>query len=201
MFSSGDSDDLPLVAGAIAGTAAWIVGYVLTALVVLARIDDSELGEISDTVGDGGNAIDFVGWVFFNSHFVDIGIEAGVLGFGGSSTVSFIGGDGFTPLLHLVPVALLVGAGLVVGRSFGVTETADGAVAGALVVPPYLVLSAIGAVVFRVSTEALGASFSGQPELLPSVLLAGIVFPAVFGAIGGIVAANTDTGDESDHRR
>ena len=201
MFSSGDSDGLPLVAGAIAGTAAWIVVYVLTALVVLARIDDTELGDISDTVGDDASGIDFIGWVFFNSHFVDTVIEAGFLGFGGSSTVSFIGGDGFTPLLYLVPVATLVGSGLAVGRSVGVTETADGAVAGALVVPPYLVLSAIGAVVFRVSTEALGASFSGQPELLPSVLLAGIVFPAIFGAIGGIIAANTDTGDDSDHRR
>ena len=194
MSLSADFDDLPLVEGAIAGAAAWIAGYVLTALVVLARIQDSELGEISDTVGDGGSGIDFIGWVFFNSHFVDTVVEADVLGFGGARAVSFIGGDGFTPLLYLIPVALLVGAGLAVGRSQGVTETADGAVAGALVVPPYLVLSVIGAVLFRVSAEALGASFTGQPELLSAVLLAGIVFPAVFGAIGGIVAANTGTG-------
>ncbi|MFO7927931.1 MAG: hypothetical protein ACQET5_10985 [Halobacteriota archaeon] len=132
--------------------------------------------------------------MFFNSHLVDTVLEADVLGFGGSSTVSFIGGDGFTPLLYLIPVALLVGSGLAVGRSQGVTETADGAVAGVFVLPPYLVLSAVGTVVFRVSTEALGSSFSGQPEPLPAILLAGIVFPAVFGAIGGIVAANTGTG-------
>lgn len=194
MSSSVDSDGLPFVEGAIAGAAAWIAGYVLTAVVVLARIEESELGEISDNVGDGGSGIDFIGWVFFNSHFVDTVVEADVLGFGGSSTVSFIGGDGFTPLLYLVPVALLVGSGLAVGRSQGVTETADGAVAGALVVPPYLVLSATGAVLFRVSTETLGASFSGHPELLPAVLLAGVVFPAVFGTIGGIVAANTGPG-------
>lgn len=198
MSSSVGSDDLPLIEGAIAGAAAWIVGYVLTALVVLARIEDSTLGEVSDTVGDGGSGIDFIGWVFFNSHFVDTVVEADFLGFGGSSTASFIGGDGFTPLLYLFPVALLVGSGLAVGRSQGVTETPDGAVAGALVVPPYLVLSAVGAVLFRVSTEALGASFSGQPELLPAVLLAGVVYPAVFGAIGGIVAANTGTGRHSD---
>ncbi len=194
MSSSVDSDDLPLVEGAIAGATAWIVGYVLTALVVLTRIDNSELGEISNTVGDGGSGIDYIGWVFFNSHFADTVVDADFLGFGGSSTVSFIGGDGFTPLLYLVPVALLIGAGVAVGRSVDVTETTDGAVAGALVVPSYLVLSAIGALLFRVSAEAFGASFSGQPELLPSVLLAGIVFPAVFGAIGGIVAANTGTG-------
>ena len=94
-------------------------------------------------------------------------------------------------MLYLIPVALLVGSGLAVGRSQGVTETADGAVAGLFVLPPYLALSAVGTLVFRVSTEALGSSFSGQPDLIPSILLAGIVFPAVFGAIGGIVAANT----------
>ncbi|MDZ7850287.1 MAG: hypothetical protein U5K70_05595 [Halodesulfurarchaeum sp.] len=194
MSSSDHLDDLPVIESALAGAAAWMAGYVLTALIVLARMGDTQLGEIADGVGDGGSGIDFVGWVFFNSHFVDTVIEAGFLGVGGSNAVSFIGGDGFTPLLYLIPVALLVGAGLAVGRSLGITETDDGAVAGALVALPYLVLSAVGAMVFRVSTEALGSSFSGQPDLLPAILLAGLVFPAVFGAIGGIVAANTGTG-------
>ncbi|GAB3311363.1 hypothetical protein EI982_04730 [Haloplanus rallus] len=196
MSPKTDSDDLPLVEGAIAGAAAWIVGYVLTGLLVLVRLEDTELGELSSNLDGGGNGIEFVGWVFFNSHFVQTVVEADFLGFGGSSTTSFVGGDGFTALLYLVPVALLVGAGLAVGRARGVDGTTDGAVAGALVVPPYLVLSAVGAVLFRVSSEGLGASFSGRPELLPAILLAGVVFPAVFGAIGGIVAANTGPGRE-----
>lgn len=189
----GGREGLPVVEGAIAGAVAWIAGYALTALVVLARMSETQLGEISEGTG-GGSGIDFVGWVFFNSHFVDVVVEADVLGLGGSRAVSFIGSDGFTPLLYLVPVALLIGAGLAVGRSLGVTRTVDGVIAGVLVVPAYLVLSAIGAVLFRVSTAALGASFSGQPELLPALLLAGVVFPAVFGAIGGAVAANTTGG-------
>ncbi len=194
MSSDIDADSLPFLEGALAGAAAWIVGFVLTALVVLVRIDDSELGEISENVGDGGSAFEFVGWVFFNSHFVDTIVTADFLGFGGTRSVSFIGGDGFTPLLYLVPIALLVAAGLAVSRSQGVTGTTEGAVAGALVAPAYLVLSAIGAVLFRVSTEALGASFSGEPELLSAIVLAGIVIPAVFGALGGLVAANTGPG-------
>ena len=166
----------------------------LTAVVVLLQIENTELGDISESAGDGGGGIDFIGWVFFNSHFVDTIITADFLGFGGSSATSFIGGDGFSPVLYLIPVALLVGSGLAVGRSQGVTETVDGAIAGVSVLPSYLVLSAVGTVVFRVSTEALGSSFSGQPDLLPSILVAGVVFPAVFGAIGGVVAANTDGG-------
>jgi hypothetical protein len=192
-----DTDGLPLVEGAIAGAGAWIAGYVLTAVIVFVRIEDTRLGELSRE-GETGSSADFVGWVFFNSHFVDIVVEADVLGFGAARAVSFIGGDGFSPLLYVVPIALLVAAGLAVARSQGVTETADGAVAGALVVPPYLVLCLVGALVFRVSSAGLGASFSGQPELLPAVLLAGLVFPAVFGSLGGIVGANTAGETASD---
>jgi len=191
MSSNTGSDSLPVAEGAIAGAAAWIVGYVLTAVVVLARMDDSELGEISEATGDGGSGIEFIGWVFFNSHFVDTVVDAGFLGFGGTRSVSFVGGDGFTPLLYVVPAALLLGAGIAVARSGGVSGTTAGAIAGLSVVPPYLALSAVGAVLFRVSTEALGATFSGEPDLLPALLLAGIVIPAVFGALGGIIAANT----------
>jgi len=192
MVSDIEPDSRSFVAGALAGVAAWLVGYALTALVVLSRIEDSELGEISGNV-DGGSTIDFVGWVFFNGHFVDTVIEAGFLGFGGTRSVSFVGGDGFTPLLYVVPIALLVAAGVAVGRSSGASDTIEGAVAGVLVVPSYLVLSAAAAVVFRVSSEGLGATFSGQPELVPAIVLAGIVLPAVFGSLGGIVAANTGT--------
>jgi hypothetical protein len=174
----------------VAGAAAWIAGYVLTAIVVVTN-QSPELQEIAENVDGDAGGFEFVGWVFFNEHFVDTILRADFLGFGGSRAVSFIGGDGFTPLLYVVPIALLAGAGLAIGRSQGVTETGEGALSGALVVPPYLVLSVIGAYLFRVSTEALGASFSGEPELLSAILLAGIVFPAVFGALGGIVAANT----------
>lgn len=187
-------DSRSFAVGAIAGAAAWLVGYALTALVVLARIEDSRLGEISGNV-DGGSTIDFVGWVFFNGHFVDTVVEAGFLGFGGTQSVSYVGGDGFTPLLYVVPIALLVASGVAVGRSSGVSDTVGGAAAGVLVVPPYLVLSAAGAVVFRVSSEGLGATFSGQPELVPAIVLAGVVLPAVFGSLGGIVAANTGAGN------
>lgn len=190
MSLSSQTEDLPLIEGFLAGTVAWVISYVLTGLIVLAQIEDTDLSRISANVEDG-SSIEFIGWVFFNSHFVDTVLEAGFLDLGSSSSVSFIGGDGFTPLLYVVPVALLIGAGLAIGRSQGVTETTDGAIAGLLVVPAYLVLSALGAVLFRVSSEALGANFSGQPDLLPAILLAGIVFPAIFGVLGGIIAAST----------
>ena len=186
-----DTDELPLVEGAIAGGGAWVAGYVLTALVVVLRFGDSELGELSDRSGDAGSLFEFVGWVFFNGHFVDTLLEAGFLGVGGTVAQTFVGGDGFTPILYAVPPALLIGAGLAVARGGAIAGTTEGVVAGLTVVPVYLSLSAAGAFLFRVSAEGLGVSFNGRPELLPAVVLAGVIFPAVFGAIGGVIGAAT----------
>ena len=194
MSSNVDASDLPVVPAAAAGFLAWVVGYLFTYLLVASDVRGSGLNRFAQTFGDGDATYELVGWVFFNSHFVDAVIDAG---FFGSGTANFVGGeDGFTTLLFAVPVLLLVAAGLAVGRYQGVTGANDGAVAGALVVPGYLVCSVVGAILFRV--EAGGAS--GEPDLLPAVLLAGLVYPLVFGAVGGVVAAVT-TDDETARSR
>lgn len=194
MSANLDAADLPFVPAAVAGFLTWVVGYVFTYLLVASDMRESGLNQFAQTFGDGDATYELVGWVFFNSHFVDAIIDAG---FFGSSTANFVGGeDGFSVLLFAVPVLLLVAAGLAVGRYQGVSGPNDGAIAGALVVPGYLVLSIVGAVLFRV--EAGGAT--GEPDLLPAVLLAGLVYPLVFGAIGGVVAAVT-TDDETARSR
>jgi len=180
-----DTDDRPFVPAAVAGALSWVVGYVLTYVLVSSDVRDSGLNQFAQAFGDGDATYELVGWVLFNAHFVDVVIDAG---FFGSRTATFVGGeDGFTTLLYVVPPALLVAGGLAVGRSQGVTDVDAGAVAGALVVPGYLVLCVVGAVLFRV--EAGGAA--GEPDLLPAVLLAGLVYPLVFGALGGVLAAVT----------
>ena len=194
MSATLDVDDLPIVAGAVAGLLAWVVGYALTYVLVAADIRESALNQFARAFGDGDATYELVGWVFFNSHLVDAVID---VGFFGSRTANFVGGeDGFSVLLYAIPAVILVAAGLAVGRSRGVAGANDGAVAGALVVPGYLVFCVVGAVLFRV--EAGGAS--GEPELLPAVLLAGVVYPLVFGAVGGVVAAVT-TDEEPAGRR
>lgn len=185
MSSSMDTIDLPLVPAAVAGVLTWVVGYLFTYVLVSPDVRESGLNQFAQTFGDGDATHELVGWVFFNAHLVDIIIDAG---FFGQGTANFIGGeDGFSMLLYVIPPALLVAAGLAVGRYQGVTDINGGAVAGALVVPGYLVLCIVGAFLFGV--EAAGAS--GQPDLLSAVLLAGLVYPLVFGALGGVVAAVT----------
>lgn len=194
MSANLDASDLPFVPAAVAGVLAWVVGYLFTYLLVASDIRESGLNQFAQTFGDGDATYELVGWVFFNSHFVDAIIDAG---FFGSGTANFVGGeDGFSVVLYAIPVLLLVAAGLAVGRYQGATSANDGAIAGALVVPGYLVLSIVGAFLFRV--DAGGAT--GEPDLLPAVLLAGLVYPLVFGAIGGVVAAVT-TDDETPRSR
>lgn len=189
------SDELPLVPAAVVGVLAWVLGYVFTYLLVGSDVRESDLNRFVEAFEGDPATYELVGWAFYNGHLVDVVYE----GFGGVFLpASYIGGeDGLTPLLYAIPPLLLVAAGLAVGRYQGVTEVDDGAVAGALVVPGYLVLAIVGAVLFEVSA----AGTTGRPDLLPAVFLAGLVYPAVFGAIGGVAAAFTAEGDGPGRRR
>ena len=180
-----DTAGRPYVVGAAAGLAAWILGYVLAYLLVGSDVRESRLNQFAQTFGDGDATYELVGWVFFNAHFVDTLIDAG---FFGTGTTNFVGGeDGFAALLYLIPPALLIIAGVALARYSGSVDPAEGAVTGALVAPGYLLLSVVGAFLFRI--EAGGAS--GQPDLLPAIVVAGVLYPVVFGAIGGAAAAAT----------
>ena len=179
------NDDRPYVAGALAGVLAWVLGYVLTYLLTATELDDSALNAFVEFAEGESATYELVGWVFYNAHFVDVRY-VNVSPF--SPPRNFVGGeDGFTVLLYVLPPLLLFGAGLAVCRYRGVAETAAGAVTGALVLPGYLVPSVGGVFLFEVTV----GNASGAPALLPAIVLAGLLYPVVFGAAGGVVAAAT----------
>jgi hypothetical protein len=172
-----DRSDLPFVRGAVLGALAWLAGYLVTYLVTSGPIRDSALRRFVEFFGGEVPVWKVVGWVFFNAHFVDTIAEGP---FGGAG--SFIGGeDGFTTLLYLVPVLTLVAAGLVVAR--GTTDPAAAAQAGLTVAIGYFPLSAAGAFLFVV-----GADNPVRPDLVTALLLAGVVYPVVLGAMGGLLS-------------
>ena len=184
MSSTPEADSRPFVESALAGFAAWLLGYVFTYLLVATELESSPLNRLVEFFEGESATYELVGWVFYNAHLVDVSYSGlGPL----SPPGSFIGGDGFTPMLYLVPPALLIVAGIAIGRYAGVTDLNGGAVVGALVAPGYLVLAAVGTFVFTV--EVGGAS--GAPDLVPAVLIAGVIYPVVFGAVGGAIAALT----------
>ena len=185
MSQTSDAGSRPHVESAVAGVAAWGLGYLFTYLLVAADVESSPLNRLIEFFGGESATYELVGWVFYNAHLVDISYTGvGVF----TPPRSFIGGeDGFTVLLYLIPPALLVIAGLAVGRYQGAAEPTQGAIAGALVTPGYLVLSIVGAFLFTVSV----GDASGAPDLIPAVLVAGLVYPTVFGALGGVLASVT----------
>jgi hypothetical protein len=82
----------------------------------------------------------------------------------------------------LIPVAVLVATGYVLATEVNAQEITDGAVAGATLSLGTTVLAVVGTFLFNEQ------SLSISPVLIDSVLLVGVVFPVVFGAIGGAIS-------------
>ncbi len=180
MSTRTDGNDVPLVSGAAAGLVAWIVGYVLTYAATAGSIRNSLIGQILQN-SDGGGVPQAVGLVFYNAHFVQTVVEAGFLG---TSATSLIGGEnGFTPVLYLVPIVVLLAAGAAVAVQSGATDAATGAKAGGTVAIGYLVVSIIGVFIMQVGSGSTSAS----PDLVTGIVLAGVLYPAVAGAVGGVL--------------
>jgi len=177
MPANGIRDQVPFGVGAAAGAASWVLGYLCTYVITSSDIQNSLIGQFTDIP-----TWKAVGWVFFNAHFVDTVVDLPVIG----GATNFVGGDeGFTVLLYVVPPLLLLAAGLAVGRYAGATDAASAAVGGASLVVGYGLLSVVG--VFAFPTENV------SPDPVTAVLLAGVVYPVVFGAIGAAVAGATSS--------
>ncbi|MXR52852.1 hypothetical protein GRX03_14710 [Halovenus sp. WSH3] len=184
-YNTSSGDRPPLGLGAVAGIAAWIIGYALVFLVAGPEVQDSVAQRLIEAVDGQPATYEMVGWVFYNAHFVDtVIVDIPAIS---DQTATAIGGDGFSQLLYLVPVGLLVTAGLGLARSQGVSEVRDGLLVGATVLPGYLLLSVLGLVLFEVSVGPA----TGRPAQMQALFLAGIVYPLVFGASGGVAGAMT----------
>jgi len=176
-------DRLPLAAGAGAGVVAYLLGYLVTYVTQSGSVEERLQGYnfIVELLGGEGITVwQAVGWLFYNAHLVSTRFEGG---FGGPRSENFIGGDGgATVLLYLVPVVLLLVAGALLARYDGVEEPADGAIAGAAVAAGYFPLALVGRFLF---------SYDGSvaPDIVTAILLAGLVYPLVLGAVGGVAGA------------
>jgi hypothetical protein len=173
--------------GAVAGAAAYALGYLLTFVWQSGGVDERlrAFNFVAELLG--GDVIPTwkgVAWLFYNAHFVSTNVPA----LAGSRTVNFISSGEFPALLYVVPPLFLGVAGLAAARYVAAADPGDGARAGATVAVGYLPL-AVG--VALASTYSVGEN-SLAPELLTAVLLAGVVYPLAFGALGGVLATALD---------
>ena len=181
--TSGTSATSGVGGGAAAGAAAYVLGYLFAYLTQRSAVESQLEGFNFFADLFGGDPIPTwkaIGWVFYNGHFVDTQVPSLVGGSQLTNLISQADGGSLT-LLFVVPPVLLTLAGLAAGRIAGATEPVDGAKAGASVLVGYLPLAVIGAFLFRYSV----GDGAVAPDLVTAVLLAGAVYPAAFGAVGG----------------
>lgn len=182
---------VPLV-GAVGGVAAYLLGYLVVYATQRGRVGEQLQGFnfFADLLGgDPIPAWKAVGWVFYNAHFVATEIPIPLGGTRVENVIASADGGSLTAM-YVVPPALLLVAGLLAGRLAGATEPIAGGRAGAFVVAGYLPLALVGTVVFGYSV----GDGTIAPVLPTTALLAGVAYPAVFGALGG--AASTVVGGE-----
>lgn len=185
-------ETLELERGAVVGFLAHGLGYVLTLLVLLVA-EDGYTPEwyLSET-----------GQLLVNAMFVPIERQVtDDVAPGFEETQNLLTdptlADSFwlpTLLYHAIPVLALLVGGLVIARWSGVQTTADGFVAG-------LSLS-VGGLIFAITGTLLFTNDLGRPAFLETVVLVGLVYPALCGATGGVLGtlARERVGtDGSDH--
>ena len=196
--SGGLTERLPLKLGGVFGVAAYVVGYIVT--YVLVEID----GEIDTSEFDSefADTIDVVGWVFYNGHFVDTEYSISAGDFSESESERLIA-EGSTQIpevvYYLVPIVMLVGAGYLLLQQEYVTDVGDAALSGATLVVGYLPLAILGTILFEASESGNGGSVSVGPETGAAILLAGLIWPIVLGAVGGFLASQIQ--DNTRRRR
>lgn len=170
---------------AAGGVAAYLLGYVFTWVLAGSEVQESALNQIIEAVGRDGVAWKLVGWLFYNAHGVTATIDLDIPFIGGTEVVNYIAqSDGLSPLLYVVPPALLLAAGLFAARMADARDLGDALRVGPAVALGYLPLAVVGVFLFRIAVE----SSSGGPTLVPAVGLAGLVYPVVFGTAGAAVA-------------
>lgn len=176
-----EDSEMPIVAGIAAGLVAWLGGYVFTYVVAADEIRNSGLNRIVEALSGDAATYEIVGWVFYNAHFVDTVFQN--LPIVGSVTANYVGGeDGFTAALYAIPIALLCLGGAATAAYSHAADVTEGIRAGVALVPGYLLLSVAGVFLFEVTT----GSASATPDQLAGIVLAGVVYPIVFGSIGGV---------------
>lgn len=166
------------------GVGAWLLGYLLVYVLHGSRIRNSFGTDVLEIFTGDPVTWKLAGWLFYNAHNVAVQVP-GILGIG-SGTVNFVARadePGMT-VLFFVPPVLLILAGVVTAWDTAEDPTTAARNGGAVALG-YLPLSLAGVFLF-----AVGGDDSAGPILVTGVLLAGLVYPLIFGAVGGVVGGH-----------
>lgn len=181
--SKGFFAQLPVIDGSIYGIVSFFAGYFTTLVLVLAAEGD----QLTDDFIEGA------GWVYYNAQFA--AVELRPPGGQGASpvesvTINYLTGSGPEQLAvtatelpavvyHVIPVVVLLAGGYMLATDLGAETPVEGIVAGGSLAFGTVFLSFAGGVLFEVGTI--------RPNILQGIFFVGILYPLVFGALGGII--------------
>lgn len=183
------TDGLPVKEGAIFGAGSFVAGYVLTLIVVLV----AETDEFTDDI------VEASGWVYYNAQLADVeisvtGDDAGFGSFFEGTTFNYVTDDEIfgeavsleapSIVYHLIPIVALVLFGFAIARYVDARTTQDAALAGSALAIGVVPLTILGTFIFTMEEGGIEVA----PILIDSIVLVGIVFPVIFGAIGGVLS-------------
>lgn len=195
------TDSLPLVQGAMFGAASFLAGYIVT-LVIVAATEAEDLTE---------DLVEAAGFIYYNAQLADIEVAiTGDAGFGAlldGTTFNYVTDDQVlgevfgleTPSIvyHAVPVLILVVFGFLLARRVNARTVQEGALAGGSLVLGVVPLTLVGTFLF--SLEDGGVELA--PILTDSLLFVGLLFPLVFGVLGGVLSTQLDSTADGDGYR
>lgn len=187
-----------IVTGSILGAVAYFVN--LGAMYLFLSLDGAKWSEAWNRQLYSFEILDmlvFTGQTLYNAHFVGTRFRDDT----GSVTVrNFLTDSSIQENItstvpefayHAVPILVLIVAGyLLFQRTDRIPSRKRAAMVGVTILVGYLPLSIGGVVVFRAS----GAFFAATPNPLPAILLAGIIYPLVGGAIGSTIGYEVGSG-------
>jgi hypothetical protein len=170
--------------GLVNGIAAYLLGYVLVYVFVYFEAD----GSLNEFLTPGSDPVyEPVGWVFYGAH----NVRTSVSNLDGSENVNYllhadqVLGFGIPVVVYYaVPVVVLAFAGYLAARRANTTRADSGGVAGASIVVGYFLMAVVGAFLFVV---LLRGDRIARPDRTMSILIVGVAYPIIAGAIGGAI--------------
>lgn len=181
--SSLDGGGIAASAGVGALVAA--IGYLLTTLLVRDEVREN-FGSVPTWKGTA--------WYYYSAHLVELETTGSFGGLSATSTVDLIAesGSANADLLYVIPPLVLLGGGALLASRLRARDLGEAVVAGAPLAIGYGVVMSLGAIVVESSDEGsfFGIETSGStaPELLPAIVLAGLLYPLVFATAGAVLA-------------
>ncbi|WP_135820194.1 hypothetical protein [Halostella litorea] len=211
----GTPQSLPL-AGAAAGAVAFLFGFLGTYLLASDPLDDAmasgDLLFVRDSTARSGiesafldgigvdppGTTQLVAWLYHDLHGVAPAGTFSAEGGGQSASYDVVMEYGPDAVLYVLPPLALAVGGFLAARYLGYRAEKRAVKAGMSVGLGYAALSAASAVLLsweasatRAGSEPVTYAVEFGADPVGAVLVAGLLYPALFGAVGGYVAAAT----------